>query len=387
MKRKIRMGMVGGGKNAFIGGVHRMAAALDGQIELVCGAFSSNLKVAKEFGRELFLPQERVYGSYQELFVSEKALPQEERMDFVSVVTPNHLHYPIAKMALEAGFHVMCDKPLAINLEEAKKLAALVKKTGLLFGLTHNYTGYPLVKEARERIANGSLGRLSKVVVEYLQGWLSARPEAFGHKQAAWRTDPKRSGPSGCMGDIGTHAQNIVEYVTGLQIEEMCVDLRTVVKGRRLEDDGSILLHFRGGAHGLLFASQIAAGEENGLKLRVYGEEGGMEWCHADPNTLLIKWLDRPMEVIRAGTNISNLSHRARMNCRVPAGHPEGFVESFANLYRNFAMNLRCRWSGKNPSTENSDFPTIEDGVRGMAFIETLLQSARSRQKWVKMKR
>jgi predicted dehydrogenase len=387
MQRKIRMGMVGGGKNAFIGGVHRMAATLDNQIELVCGAFSSNLKVAEESGRELFLPPERVYGSYKEMFVREKALPQGERMDFVAVVTPNHLHYPVAKMALEAGFHVMCDKPMTFDLVEAKKLAALVKKTRLLFGLTYNYTGYPLVKEARLRIANGSLGRVRKVVVEYLQGWLSTKLESVGHKQAAWRTDPQQSGASGCMGDIGTHAENIIKYVTGLEIEEMCADLRSVVKGRRLEDDGSILLHLKGGAHGLLFASQIAAGEENGLKLRVYGEKGGLEWCHADPNILLIKWLDRPMEVIRPGTNISKLFPAARMNCRVPAGHPEGFVESFANLYRAFALSLRCRWRGENPSPDHFDIPSIEDGIRGMAFIETLLLSTRSRHKWVKMKR
>jgi predicted dehydrogenase len=386
MHRKIKMGMVGGGKGAFIGAVHRMAAALDGQIELVCGAFSSDPRTSRESGKALFLSPDRVYGSYAEMFAAEKTLPVGERMDFVAIVTPNHVHYPVARMALETGFPVMCDKPATFNLAEAKALEKLVKRTGLLYGLTHNYTGYPLVKEARERVQQGSIGKVRKVVVEYLQGWLSTPLEGTGQKQAAWRTDPRRSGASGCMGDIGTHAENLAEYVTGLRIEEVCADLKTVVKGRRLEDDGSVLLHLQGGAQGLLYASQVAAGEENGLRLRVYGEKGGLEWSHAEPNTLLVKWLDRPMEVVRAGANYSHLGRAALGHLRLPAGHPEGFVEAFANLYRNFAQTLRCRLEGKTSRPEYLDFPTIADGVRGMAFIETLIRSARTPRKWTKMK-
>jgi predicted dehydrogenase len=385
MHRKVKMGMVGGGKGAFIGAVHRMAAALDGQIELVCGAFSGDPKTSKESGRALFLPPDRVYGSYAEMFATERTLPADERMDFVAIVTPNQLHYPVARTALEAGFHVLCDKPATFNLAEAKALEKLVERSGLLYGLTHNYTGYPLVKEARERVRRGTIGKVRKVVVEYLQGWLSTLLEGTGQKQAAWRTDPRRSGASGCMGDIGTHAENLAEYVTGLRIQEVCADLQTVVKGRRLEDDGSVLLHLQGGAQGLLYASQVAAGEENGLRLRVYGEKGGLEWSHAEPSTLLVKWLDRPMEVVRAGTNYAHLGRAALAHLRLPAGHPEGFVEAFANLYRNFALTLRCRLEGKRPRPEYLDFPTIGDGVRGMAFIETLIRSARSPRKWTKM--
>ena len=385
MPRKIRMGMVGGGTGAFIGAVHRMAAGLDGQIDLVCGAFSSHPRISRESGKVLFLPADRVYGSYAEMFAAERGLPPGERMDFVAIVTPNHLHYPVARMALQAGFHVLCDKPATFSLAEAKALQALVKRTGLLYGLTHNYTGYPLVKEARERVRRGAIGKVRKVVVEYLQGWLSTLLEGTGQKQAAWRTDPRRSGASGCMGDIGTHAENLAEYVTGLRIQEVCADLKTVVKGRRLEDDGSVLLRLQGGAQGLLYASQVAAGEENGLHVRVYGEKGGLEWSHADPNTLLVKWLDRPTEVVRAGTNYPHLGRAALGNLRVPGGHPEGFIEAFANLYRNFAMTLRCRLEGKKPRPEYLDFPGIEDGVRGMAFIETLIRSARSPRKWTRM--
>jgi predicted dehydrogenase len=377
--------MVGGGTGAFIGAVHRMAAGLDGQIDLVCGAFSGNPGISRESGQALFLPADRVYGSYAEMFAAERSLPPGERMDFVAIVTPNHLHYPVARMALEAGFHVMCDKPATFSLAEARALQALVRRTGLLYGLTHNYTGYPLVKEARERVRRGAIGKVRKVVVEYLQGWLSTLLEGTGQKQAAWRTDPRRSGASGCMGDIGTHAENLAEYVTGLRIQEVCADLRTVVKGRRLEDDGSVLLHLQGGAQGLLYASQIAAGEENGLRIRVYGERGGLEWSHADPNTLLVKWLDRPTEVVRAGTNCPHLGRAALGNLRVPGGHPEGFIEAFANLYRSFAMTLRCRLEGKRPRPEYLDFPKIEDGVRGMAFVETLIRSARSSRKWTRM--
>ena len=295
------MGMVGGGQGAFIGAVHRMAAALDGQIELVCGAFSSNARRSKASGKELYLPSNRVYKNYEEMIKKEKELPEGERMDFVSIVTPNHVHYGPAKMALENGFHVVCDKPLCFNMKEAKTLQKLVKKTGLIFALTHNYTGYPMVKQAKEMIKKGKLGKIRKIVVEYPQGWLSTHLEATEQKQAAWRTDPKRSGAAGSMGDIGTHAENLAEYITGLQITELCADLSIFVKGRLLDDDGNVLLRFDNGAKGVLHASQISAGEENDLNIRIYGEKGGVQWRQMEPNTLVVKWLDKPMEVLRTG--------------------------------------------------------------------------------------
>ncbi len=381
--RKIRMGMVGGGKDAFIGAVHRMAAALDGQIELVCGAFSSDPEKSKASGAELYLPKSRVYGSYSEMFEKEKALPEGERMDFVSIVTPNHVHYPVAKSALEHGFHVMCDKPMTFDLEEAKALQAQVKSSDLLFGLTHNYTGYPLVKEARNMVQEGKLGKIRKIVVEYPQGWLATHLEASGQKQADWRTDPKRSGAAGSMGDIGTHAENLAEYITGLQISEVCADLSIFVPGRLLDDDGNVLLRFENGARGVLYASQVSVGEENAVMIRVYGETGGLEWRQQEPNTLWAKWLDRPTEMIRAGGNFANLSPAALHNTRLPAGHPEGFIEAFANLYRNFANALRAKLNGNEPSAADLDFPSVDDGVRGMAFIETVVNSSKSDQKWL----
>ena len=291
------MGMVGGGRGAFIGAVHRIAANIDGQIELVCGAFSSDPQRSRDSGADFFLPPDRCYGTFQEMIEREKARPAGERMDFISIVTPNHMHFPPAKMALENGFHVLSDKPATLSLAEARALGAIVKKTGLLYGLTHNYTGYPLVKQAREMVAAGALGKLRKVVVEYPQGWLATAIEASGQKQAAWRTDPKRSGAAGCIGDIGTHAENLAEYITGLEIKELAADLTAFVKGRKLDDDGNVLLRFKGGAKGVLHASQISVGEENNLSIRVYGEKGGLEWHQREPNTLLLKWPDQPMQV------------------------------------------------------------------------------------------
>lgn len=385
MKRKIRMGMVGGGRDAFIGAVHRMAAQLDGQIELVCGAFSSDPKKSKLSGRDLFLPPDRVYGSYSEMFQAESMLPDGERMDFVSIVTPNSVHYPVAKMALEKGFHVVSDKPLTLDLKQAKSLQKLVKKTGLLFCLTHNYTGYPLVKEAREMVRTGKLGRIRKVLVEYPQGWLASRIESTGQKQAGWRTDPRRAGASCCMGDIGSHCENLAEYITGLQIAEMCADLTAYVPGRKLDDDGNILLHFKGGAKGILFASQIAVDEENALSIRVYGEKGGIEWHQEEPNTLLVKWIDAHRQMIRTNSKPALLAKQTSGATRLPAGHPEGYLEAFANIYKNFALALGSVLDGKKPGKEYLDFPSVDDGVRGMAFIETCVKSSRSRQKWVKM--
>jgi predicted dehydrogenase len=382
MSRKMRMGMVGGGRGAFIGGVHRMAAALDGEIELVCGAFSSNPEKSKLSGKDLYLPADRVYGSFEEMIKKEKLLPEGERMDFVSIVTPNHMHYAPAKMALQNGFHVVCDKPIAFNLKEAKDLARLVKKTGLLFALTHNYTGYPMVKQARMMIANGKIGKIRKVVVEYPQGWLSTKLEDTDQKQAAWRTDPKRSGAAGAMGDIGTHAENLAEYITGLQIKKLCADINIMVDGRKLDDDGNVLLEFDNGAKGILFASQIAAGEENNLKIRIYGEKAGLEWAQQEPNTLLVKWLDKSMEVLRTG--VGKLYPETQAATRIPAGHPEGYLEAFANIYRNFAISLRAHIEGKKPKAIFKDFPTVEDGVRGMRFIDKVIESGKSKQKWIK---
>ena len=378
--------MVGGGKDAFIGAVHRSAAALDGKIELVCGAFSSSPEKSKASGKELFLPDDRVYGSYEEMIEKEKALPEGERMDFVSIVTPNYMHFPPAKMALENGFHVVCDKPMTYSLDEAKELEKLVEQSGLLFALTHNYTGYPMVKQARDMVKGDKIGKIRKIVVEYPQGWLAEKIEETGQKQASWRMDPKKAGIASCMGDIGTHAENLSEFITGLKISEMCADLHTFVEGRTLEDDGNILLKFDNGASGVLHASQISMGEENNLNIRVYGEKGGLEWRQQEPNTLVLKYNDRPMEVYRTGAGFDFLSENALLHTRVPAGHPEGFIEAFANIYRNFALTLGAKLDGKEPDPKYNDFPTVHDGVRGMAFLESTVESSKSDKKWTQFK-
>jgi predicted dehydrogenase len=383
MKQKIRMGMVGGGQGAFIGAVHRMAAALDGEIELVCGAFSSDPERSKASAADLSIPPDRAYGSFDEMIRREKRLRPEKRMQFVSIVTPNHVHFAPAKMALENGFHVICDKPLAFNMKEALALEKIVAKTGQLFALTHNYTGYPMVKQARYMIRNGDIGAIRKVVVEYPQGWLSSFVEESGNKQAAWRTDPKRSGIAGAMGDIGTHAENLAEYITGLKITELCADISIFVPGRLLDDDGNVLLRFDSGAKGILHASQIAAGEENNLNIRIYGEKGGLEWRQMEPNTLVAKWLDRPTQLIRTG--VGELSREAQAHTRIPGGHPEGYLEAFANIYRNFALCVRARAEGREIDPVYQDFPSVMDGVRGMRFIERVIHSGKSNQKWVKM--
>ena len=380
---KLRMGLVGGGEGAFIGAVHRMAAELDGRIALACGAFSSDPAKSRRAGVDLYgIEPARSYGSTEEMFASEAARPASERMDFVVVATPNHTHFSIAKAALEAGFHVMSDKPVTFDLAQAKELAELVAEKNLVFGLTHNYTGYPMVKEARYLVRSGAFGDVRRVVAEYIQGWLSEREETTGNKQAEWRTDPSRSGAAGCMGDIGTHGENLVEYVTGLRIESLCADLTTFVPGRRLEDDGNVLLRFEGGARGVLMASQIAVGEENGLKLRVYGERGGLEWNQMEPNSLIVRWPDRPLEVRRTGG--PGVGESAGGATRLPAGHPEGFLEAFALLYRNFADTVEAQRAGRKPTEENLDFPTIADGVRGMAFIEAVVASAEAGAQWLR---
>jgi len=377
------MGMVGGGRGAFIGGVHRMAAAIDGEIELVCGAFSSNPEKSKLSGEDFYVPADRVYGSYAEMIEKEKLLPDGERMDFISIVTPNHVHFGPAKMALENGFHVVCDKPLCFDLEEATELEKIVEESGLIFALTHNYTGYPMVKQAKAMIANGDIGKVRKVVVEYPQGWLSTLLESTDQKQAAWRTDPSRSGIAGAMGDIGTHAENLAEYITGLKIEKLCADISTLVEGRLLDDDGNVLLRFDNGARGVLQASQIAAGEENNLNIRIYGEKAGLEWYQMEPNTLTVKWQDKSMEILRTG--VGDLYPTAQSHTRLPAGHPEGYLEAFASIYRNFAHCVRGRIEGKKVDPIYEDFPSVSDGVRGMNFIYKVIASGKSDQKWTEM--
>lgn len=375
--------MVGGGKDAFIGAIHRIAANMDGLIELVCGALSINADVAKESGKMLFLPQDRTYTSYQEMITAEAKLPAEKRMDFVTIVTPNFAHFAPAMLALENGFNVVIEKPVTFTIDEARELKKKVDQTGLMLLLTHTYSGYPMVKEAKQIVRSGALGKIRKIYVEYHQGWLSKLSEREGNAQAAWRTDPKRSGKSGCMGDIGTHAAHLAEYISGLKITQMCASLNTVVEGRMLDDDGGILLRFEQNATGVLTASQVAAGEENALKIRLYGENGGLEWAQQEPNTLTIRWSDKPAQTLRAGSNYGDReSSYATHNCRTPGGHPEGYLEAFGNLYRNFALALSAKLNGEEPQKEWLDFPGIEDGIRGMAFIDNVVASSQSDKKW-----
>ena len=383
MNRKLRMGMVGGGKDAFIGAIHRFAANMDGLIEVSAGALSINPEIAVDSGKMLFLPADRTYLTFEEMITKEAALPADKRIDFVTIVTPNFAHFAPAMMALDHGFHVVIEKPIAFTLDEAKLLKKKVEETGLILCLTHTYSGYPLVKQARAMVADGVLGKIRKVWVEYPQGWLSKLSEREGNAQAAWRTDPSKSGKSGCMGDIGTHAAHLAEYITGAQITHLCADLNIMVPGRLLDDDGGVLLKFNNGAAGVLMASQVAAGEENALKIRIYGEKGGLEWAQHEPNTLLVKWLDAPTQILRAGGNYGDrLSTYATKNCRTPGGHPEGYLEAFANIYHNFAKTLSAHIDGTTPTPEELDFPSVNDGIRGMAFIDNVVASAQSTIKW-----
>ena len=382
--RKIRMGMVGGGKGAFIGAIHRIAAQLDNQIELVCGAFSSDADNAVASGKALYLEEERCYRSYQDMFAKEAKLGDDKRMDMVAIVTPNHLHFPVAKMALEHGFHVMSDKPATVDLAEALALKTIIEQTGLLYGLTHTYTGYPMVKEAKARIEQGQLGKIKKVVVEYPQGWL-ANKEDEDSKQATWRLDPQKSGVSCCMGDIGIHAANLAEYVTGLGITDICADLSSSVAGRVLDDDGTVLLRFNSGAQGTLQASQISVGEENSLKLRVYGETASIEWSQLEPNSLWMKYSDKASRLIRAG--VGEMNPITQANMRTPGGHPEGYLEAFANIYTQFSYQIRNRlFTGTIDINEAAmkDVPGIESAIRGMAFIENVVAASQSELKWHK---
>jgi len=381
MNRKLRFGMIGGGRGAFIGAVHRIAALMDGRAELVAGAFSSDPGRSIASGRDFFLDRGRVYGTYEEMAKREAALPPGQRVDFVVIVTPNHQHFPPAKLFLESGFNVVCDKPVTFDLAEAKALQKIVAKTKKVFALTHNYTGNTMVKQARALVRAGELGELRKVVVEYPQGWLSTHLEATGQKQASWRTDPKRSGAAGCIGDIGTHAENLARYVTGLHISELCADLTTFVKGRQLDDDGNILVRYKGGAKGVLHASQICVGDENNLNLRVYGTKAAIEWYQEHPNELIVKFPDKPRQVWRRGNGY--LGESAKKFTRIPAGHPEGYLEAFGNVYCEAFRAIEAEVAGE-PMPADLDFPTIADGVEGMAFIETAVKSAQLGAKWVK---
>ncbi|MFD2871198.1 Gfo/Idh/MocA family protein [Mucilaginibacter ximonensis] len=379
---KLRLGMIGGGQGAFIGAVHRIAARIDGDYELVCGAFSSNAEKSKASGIALDLSPDRSYASFEELIEKEKQLPENQRVQVIAIVTPNHMHFGPAKMALENGFHVVLDKPMTFSLAEAKELEKVVKSSGKLFCLTHTYTGYPMVKEAKQLVKAGKIGKVRKIYVEYPQGWLSTALESEDNKQASWRTDPGKSGIAGAMGDIGTHAFNLMEYITGLQVTQMCADINIVVEGRKLDDDGAVLIKLNNGASAVLTATQIAAGEENNVKIRVYGEKGSLEWQQWDANTLIVKMLNEPWQVYRTGSGY--LSSFASHNTRTPGGHPEGYLEAFANLYHNFALCVKAQIEGTQASPEAQDYPGIDEGVRGMAFIENVIESGKSDLKWTK---
>jgi len=364
--------MVGGGEGAFIGQVHRMAAELDGMAELVCGAFASDPQRSKRSGTDIYhLPADRCYADFNTMFAAEGKLPADQRMQFVVVVTPNHMHFPVAQAALRGGFNVVCDKPVTLTLAQALELRQLLSSSGLTFALTHNYTGYPMVREARTLVRSGQLGAIRRVSCEYLQGWL-AQPLA-DNKQADWRTDPSRAGSAGCFGDIGSHGENLIEYITGLTIASLCADLSTFVPGRALDDDGNVLLRFSSGARGVLSASQIAVGKENDLAIQVYGEQGGLEWRQSDANSLVVRWADKPYEVRRAG--FPGTAEASMAATRVPAGHPEGYLEAFAEIYRNFCLDLKGQ--------AHQGYPGIEAGIRGMQFIETVVASSAQGAVWL----
>ncbi|OVE76781.1 oxidoreductase [bacterium E08(2017)] len=386
MNRKLRMGMVGGGPGAFIGEVHRKAARMDGAIEIVAGAFDIDPKKSRQMGRELCIDKKRAYNTYLDMIEGELALPEDERIDFVSITVPNNWHFPIAKDFLEAGFHVMCEKPMTMDVKEAKKLKEIVRESGKVFGLMHNYTGYPMVKLAKDMVKDGDIGKVLKVVVQYPQGWLIKPIERDGQQQAAWRTDPKQSGAAGCMGDIGTHAENLAEYITGLKLDSICADLTTFIKGRRLDDDGNCLLRFKGGAKGVLFASQVSVGKENDLAIWVHGTEGSLEWHQEHPNYLYREVINGPTQVWKRGNDYIGEKSAAAARCtRLPFGHPEAFLEAFANNYMNFADTVRCKINRQKADPLVKDFPGVDAGVRGMQFIEAVVKSSKMGAKWVKI--
>ncbi|HWG85390.1 MAG TPA: Gfo/Idh/MocA family oxidoreductase [Deinococcales bacterium] len=376
----LKYGMVGGGRDAFIGAVHRKAIALDAQAQFVAGALSSSPEKAKASGRDLGLPDDRNYGTWQEMLEGELRRPQGERIDFVSIVTPNDMHYPVAKAFAEAGINVVSDKPLVHTSEQARDLIETARRSGIVFAVTYNYTGYPLVKQAREMVRRGDLGEIRKVIVEYNQGWLATKLEDTGSKQADWRTDPARSGIAGAIGDIGSHAENLASTITGLELSEICADLTTFVPGRRLDDDGNLLLRFTNGARGLLFCSQISTGEENDLRIRIYGTKGALRWHQEDPNALEYRPLDGPYQVLTRGQGY--LVDAAKNATRTPTGHPEAFLEAFANVYLGAMEAMRARAEGREAAPDALDYPTVLDGARGVHFIEKTVESARSDQKW-----
>ena len=378
MDRKIRIGMVGGGKDAFIGGVHRIALRLDGNYELVAGSFSSNFDNSKETGKDLGLAEDRIYETYQEM--AEKESARSDGIHVVAIVTPNHLHVPIAKIFAEKGIHIICDKPLALSSGEAIELKNIVENKKIIFALTHNYTGYPMVRHARSLIQKNDLGSIRVVQAEYPQDWLTTKAEDSGLKQAEWRTDPKRSGDGGCIGDIGTHAFNLIRFITGLEVDELSADIHTFVKGRLLDDNAQIMLRFKGGAKGAIWSSQVAVGNENNLKIRVYGENGGLEWQQEDPNYLYYTKFGHPTQKITRGS--SSASEEANNVTRIPPGHPEGYLEGFANIYSDVYKRLFAQTNNQNYDQSNDCYPTIYDGIEGMEFIETVLESSNNNSKW-----
>lgn len=378
--KKLKIGLIGGGPGSFIGAIHLNGALMDGMYELVAGAFSSNPEKSKLRGEELMLDPKRVYGSYDEMFAKEMELHESERIEVVVIVTPNNFHFDPTVKALRHGFHVALDKPLTLNYTEAKALYQEVKKSDKLFLLTHTYSGYPMIKQAKQMIAEGKIGKVRKVYVEYPQGWLYKLLETEDNKQAEWRTDPNRNGLAGCMGDIGTHAFHMAEYITGEKVSHLCADLYIKIEGRPIDDDGVVLLRFENGASGVLMASQTDTGCENNLKVRVYGEKGGVEWEQELNNSLTVRYPGQPAQIFRAGTGY--LGSLAQENTRTPAGHPEGYIEAFANLYRNFAKCIFAERAGEIPKIEWQDYPGVEDGIRGMAFIDHVLKSTASEIKW-----
>lgn len=385
MNRKLKMGMVGGGRGAFIGNVHRMAANLDGKIELVAGCFSSNAEKSRLSGQDFFLDPSRVYSTYQEMAEKEAALPENERIDFVSIVVQNHLHFDVAKTFIKAGFHVICDKPMTQTLDQAHALRDIVIESERIFCLTHNYTGYPMVKEARRMVKDGELGRILKIVAEYPQGYAVGDVEGEGQgKINNWRSDPNVAGISNCMGDIGTHAHNLIRYITGLEIDEICSELTTFIPGRSLDDDGNSLVRFKGGAKGIIYASQISNGDENDLNIRVYGTKASIEWHQEDPNELIVKYANAPRRVYRRGNDYISSAAASHGYTRTPFAHPEGFIEAFANIYLAAARAMTDQIDGNPAPLEGYDFPTIDDGVAGMAFIKATVESSASEEKWVK---
>ena len=381
MQHKLRLGMIGGGIGAFIGNIHRIASRMDGKFELVCGAFSSDAKKSIESGLQLGIDENRCYQTFAEMFEKELQLPENERMQVVSIVTPNHVHFEPTKIALQNNFHVVLDKPLCFSLDEAHQLKNIVANSKAKFCLTHTYTGYPMIKQAKQMIANGEIGIVRKIYVNYVQGWLHTALENNNQKQASWRTNPTQSGIAGAMGDIGIHAFNLTEYITGLQTTKLSAHINTIIEGRQLDDDGATHLQFNNGASGVLIATQIATGAENNISMKIYGDKGSIEWEHENNNSLKINWPDKPSQIYRSGTPY--LQHIAAANCRTPAGHPEGYLEAFANIYTNFANHILAEKNNTEILPQYIDYPSIEDGVRGMQFIEAVIKSGKSEIKWI----